>query len=108
MATLYHNINGAGVFGTTVQLLAPGDVRGAIKSLLVANTDSGSITVTISVKEVSEEKAAASFSLVHEVVIPPGASLLIDDESVLLYNMNVYGLYITLGSSDTADGIIRV
>lgn len=108
MATLYHNINGAGAFGTTVQLLAPGDVRGAIKSLIVANTDSSAITVTISVKEVSEEKATASFSLVHEVIIPTGATLVIDDEGVLLYNMNIYGLYITVGGSDTADVIIRV
>lgn len=107
MATSYHNINGAGIYGITEQLLAPGDVRGVIKSLIISNTDNSSITVSLSIKELSESKAASSFSLIHEVIIPTGCTLAIDDASVLTYDTGTYGLYITLGSSDTADVIIR-
>ena len=107
MATLYHNINGAGSFGTTMQLLAPGDISDPIKSIAIAPT-SGAVNVSLAIKSTSFDAATSSFALLKSVSIPASVTLLLDDPGMLSYNSSIYGLYIVVGSSDTVDVTINI
>jgi len=107
MATFYHNINGAGSLGTTVQLLAPGDISDPIKSIAITPT-SGAVSVSLTIKSTSFDAATSSFALLKGVSIPVSVTLLLDDPGMLSYNSSTYGLYITVGSSDTMDVTINM
>jgi len=96
--TAYHNITGS--TGVNVELLAPGDNAGDIKSILIANTHAtADATITTS-----------TFKLLSTVAIPSDTSFLLDNSSMLSFNnsSNGYGLYLTVGSSDTLDVFINI
>jgi len=109
--TGYHNITGSS--GVHVELLAPGDTDGAIKSIMLTNIHaSNDATVSLSIVKLSDSSSfnsSETYYILHTVAIPADTSLLLDNSSILSFNnsTNGYSLFITVGSSDTVDVIIK-
>ena len=105
MAT-YHNITGS--TGVSVELIPVGG-NNDIKSILLTNTHAtADATVTLFIQDSPEGSASSAFKLLSTVAIPSDTSLLLDDSSMLKFNGGTYGLYITVGSSDTVDVLINI
>tara|TARA_R100000988_G_scaffold26013_2_gene12552 strand:+ start:737 stop:1069 length:333 start_codon:yes stop_codon:yes gene_type:complete len=107
--TAYHNITGS--TGVNVELLAPGDNAGDIKSILIANTHAtADATITLFIQDDPESGTTSTFKLLSTVAIPSDTSFLLDNRSMLSFNnsSNGYGLYLTVGSSDTLDVFINI
>jgi hypothetical protein len=106
---IYHNITGS--TGVVVELLAPGDSFNHIESIVIANTHAtADATVSLFIERPSVGGAAANtFYLLSTVAIPSDTSLLLDNSSMLSFDndSNGFGLYITVGSSDTLDVLIN-
>ena len=113
MPTIYRNTSGAGVFGTTTQIVAPGDIRGgAIRSIMLSNArDSADAEAQIDlfIQNVSETgKNTETYYLIRNTVIPPGTTLILDEPAMLSFDLSKFALFIKLaGSSDAIDVIIR-
>ena len=106
--TAYHNITGS--TGVDVELIAPGENVGTIKSIVIANTHAtADATVTLFIEDDPTAAAASIFKILSTVAIPSDTSLILDNSSVLSFdNSNAgYGLYLTVGSSDTLDVMIN-
>lgn len=109
--TGYHNITGS--TGVYVELLAPGDTDGVIKSIMLTNIHaSNDATVSLSIVKLSDysaRNASETYYLLHTIAIPADTSLLLDNSDILSFNnsKNGYSLFITVGSSDTVDVIIK-
>ena len=109
--TGYHNITGSS--GVHVELLAPGDTDGAIKSIMLTNIHaSNDATVSLSIVKLSDysvRNTSKTYYIIHTVAIPADTSLLLDSSDILTFNNSVdgYSLFITVGSSDTVDVIIK-
>ena len=102
--TPHHNITGS--TGVNVELLAPGDGASNIKSILIANVhDDTDATVSLFIQNDPEGRAASTYYLIKQIAIPSSTSLLLDNSNMLSFNNgpNGYGLYITVGGSDTVD-----
>ena len=99
MATLFHHL--IGQVNVDTQLLAPGDIRGAIKSISITNAyvgDTGTISLFL------EEEGASSFQtfyIIKDVNLPGGSTLLLDDPGMLSYDKSAYGLYARTGGLDS-------
>tara|TARA_R110002110_G_scaffold147006_1_gene337022 strand:+ start:451 stop:783 length:333 start_codon:yes stop_codon:yes gene_type:complete len=107
--TPYHNVTGS--TGVDVELIAPGENVGAIKSILITNTHAtNDATVTLFIEDDPTAAAASIFKILSTVAIPSDTSLLLDNSSVLSFDnsSNGYGLYVTVGSSDTLDIMINI
>ena len=107
--TPYHNITGS--TGVDVELIAPGENVGAIKSIMVTNTRAtADATVTLFIENDPTAAAASIFKILSTVAIPSDTSLLLDNSSVLSFDnsSNGFGLYVTVGSSDTLDIMINI
>ena len=107
--TPYHNVTGS--TGVDVELIAPGENVGAIKSILITNTHAtADATVTLFIEDDPTAAAASIFKMLSTVAIPSDTSLLLDDSSVLSFDNSSsgYGLYVTVGSSDTLDIMINI
>jgi len=107
--TAYHNITGS--TGVDVELIAPGKNVGTIKSIVIANTHAtADATVTLFIENDPTAAAASIFKILSTVAIPSDTSLILDNSSVLSFDnsTNGYGLYVTVGSSDTLDIMINV
>jgi len=107
--TPYHNVDGSN--GVDVELIAPGGNVGAIKSILITNTDAtADATVTLFIEDNPTAAAASIFKILSTVAIPSDTSLLLDNSSVLSFDnsSNGFGLYVTVGSSDTLDIMINI
>ena len=107
--TAYHNITGS--TGVDVELIAPGENVGTIKSIMITNTHAtADATVTLFIENDPTAAAASIFKILSTVAIPSGTSLLLDNSSVLSFDNSAsgYGLYVTIGSSDTLDIMINV
>tara|TARA_R110000824_G_scaffold400413_1_gene607895 strand:- start:907 stop:1236 length:330 start_codon:yes stop_codon:yes gene_type:complete len=105
--TPYHNITGS--TGVDVELLKPGDGGSNIKSILITNTHAtADATVSLFIQNNPTAAAASVFFILSTVAIPSDTSLLLDS-SILSFNnsANGYGLYVTVGSSDTLDVLIK-
>ena len=104
--TPYHNITGSS--GVDVELIAPESGIGSIQSILITNTDAtDDATVTLFIEDDPTAAAASIFKILSTVAIPSDTSLLLDDSSMISFNNDTYGLYITVGSSDTLDVMIN-
>ena len=104
----YHNITGS--TGVTVELIAPGENAGTIKSIMIANTHAtADATVSLFIQDDPTGAATKTFYIISTIAIPSDTSLLLDDSSVLSFDnsSNGYGLYLTVGSSDTLDVMIN-
>ena len=107
--TAYHNITGS--TGVDIELIAPGKNVGTIKSIVIANTHAtADATVTLFIENDPTAAAASIFKILSTVAIPSDTSLILDNSSVLSFDnsTNGYGLYVTVGSSDTLDIMINV
>jgi len=107
--TAYHNITGS--TGVNVELIAPGENVGTIKSIMITNTHAtADATVTLFMEDDPTAAAASIFKILSTVAIPSDTSLLLDNSSVLSFDNSAsgYGLYVTIGSSDTLDIMINI
>ena len=101
-----HNVTGS--TGVTVELIQPGDNTNGIKSILLSNIHAtATATVSLFIQNSPSGVAISTYKIINNVSIPAGVSLLIDDAPLMSFNGNTYGLYITVGASDTVDVIIN-
>ena len=109
--TAYHNVLGSS--GVTKELLAPGDNANSIKSIMIANVHATTdATVSLSIGRVSGSSSLNTeevYYLFKTVAIPSDTSLLLDNSSMLSFDNSAegYGLYLTVGGSDTLDVFIN-
>jgi len=109
--TPYHNITGS--TGVHVELLAPGDTSGELKSITLTNIHAtADATVSLSIVKLSDPSdlnASETYYILHTIAIPADSSLLLDSTDMISFNnsANGYSLFITVGSSDTVDVIIK-
>jgi len=104
MSKFYNVIGSTGV---TVELIAPTEDNGGIKSILLTNVHAtADATVTLFIQDDPTSGKTSTYDLIHTVAIPADSSLLLDNSSMFRFD-DFYGLYITVGSSDTIDVIIN-
>tara|TARA_R100001377_G_scaffold53287_1_gene31306 strand:- start:396 stop:713 length:318 start_codon:yes stop_codon:yes gene_type:complete len=100
----FHNITGS--TGITVELISPIEDNGGIKSILLTNVHAtADATVTLFIQDDPASGATSTYNLIHTIAIPADTSLLLDNSSMFIFD-DFYGLYITVGASDTVDVII--
>jgi hypothetical protein len=101
----FYNITGS--TGVTVELIGPDVSSSGIKSVLLTNVHaSNDATVTLFIQDDPTSGTTSTYNIIHTVAIPADTSLLLDNPSLFLHD-NKYGLYITVGSSDTVDVMIN-
>ena len=106
--TAYHNITGSS--GVDIELIEPGSKAGNIKSIMITNTHAtADATVTLFLQDDPVASAVSTFRILSTVAIPSDTSLLLDNASVLSFDNSAtgYGLYLTVGGSDTLDVMIN-
>ena len=116
--TAYHSITyNSGLFhngvaaGVEMELLAPGDEADTIKSILITNTHAtADVPVSLSIQDDPESGTTSTFYLLSTIAIPSDTALLLDNSSMLSFDNSGdgYGLYITVGSTDTLDVLISI
>tara|TARA_R110001592_G_scaffold124916_2_gene334123 strand:+ start:899 stop:1213 length:315 start_codon:yes stop_codon:yes gene_type:complete len=96
----YYNVIGSD--NVTVELVAPGDDV-SIKSVLVTNVHAtADATITLFIQDDPESGATSTYNFLSTVAIPSDTALFLDNPSMFGFK-SIYGLYITVGSSDTVD-----
>ena len=106
--TAYHSVTGS--TGVNIELIASGERVEIIRSIMITNTHvTADATVTLFIENDPTAAAASIFKILSTVAIPSDTSLLLDNSSVLSFDnsSNGYGLYLTVGSSDTLDVMIN-
>ena len=106
--TAYHNITGSS--GVDIELLAPGDGANDIKSILIANIHAtADATVSLFIQDDPTAATTSTFYMLSTVAIPSDTSLLLDSNDMLSFDneLSGYGLYLTVGGSDTLDVMIK-
>lgn len=100
----YYNITGS--TGVTVELLPPGiDIN--IKSILLTNIHATQdATVTLFIQDDPESGTTSTYNFLSTVGIPSDTALFLDDSSMFGFK-GQYGLYVTVGASDTLDVMIN-
>ena len=104
----YHNITGS--TGVNIELIAVGEGISSINSIVIANTHAtADATVSMFIQNEPTAAAAKTFYMFKTVAIPSDTSLLLDNKSMLSFDNSIvgYGLYLTVGSSDTLDVMIN-
>ena len=100
----FYNITGS--TGITVELISPIEDNTNIKSILLTNVHAtADATVTLFIQDDPASGTTSTYNLIHTIAVPADTSLLLDNPSVFRFD-DFYGLYITVGSSDTVDVII--
>ena len=100
----FYNITGS--TGVTVELISPSATNPSIKSVLLTNVHAtADATVTLFIQDNPTGTTKKTFNLIHTIAIPADSSLLLDEPSIFNFGQQ-FGLYITVGSSDTVDVII--
>ena len=101
----FYNVTGS--TGITVELIAPTDDNGNIKSVLLTNVHAtADATVTLFIQDDPASGTTRTYNIIHTIAVPADSSLLLDDSSMFRFDEE-FGLYITVGSSDTVDVIIN-
>ena len=102
--SLHYNIVGSS--SVTTQLIAPNSEKGNIKSILITNIhNSANATVTLFIQDSPSGGSTSTYELLGSITIPFNAPLLLNEPSIFRFD-NKYGVYITVGSSDTLDVLI--
>ena len=104
----FYNVKGASVSGgvATTELLAPSANHLNVKSILLTNVHAtADATVTLFIQDDPESGATSTYNFLSTVAIPSDTALLLDNPSMFRFD-EFYGLYITVGSSDTVDVMI--
>jgi len=101
----YYNVIGSD--SVTVELVAPG-ADASIKSLLVTNVHAtADATVTLFIQDDPESGTTSTYNFLSTVAIPSDTALFLDNPSMFSFK-SIYGLYITVGSSDTVDVTVNI
>ena len=102
----YHNITGS--TGVDIELIAPRSNASEIKSIVITNTHvTADATVSLFIQDSPTGASTRTFYILSTVAIPSDTSLLLNDSSIFKYG-DTYGLYGTVGSSDTVDVMINI
>tara|TARA_R100001510_G_C7624196_1_gene184399 strand:+ start:266 stop:580 length:315 start_codon:yes stop_codon:yes gene_type:complete len=102
--SLYYNI--AGSSSVTTELIAP-NISINVKYLTICNTHaSNDASITLFIQNSPTSGTTNTYNIVKAVVLPAKTTLMFDDEELFSYS-DQYGLYITVGGSDTVDVIIN-
>ena len=100
--------NVTGTTGVTVELISPTETNANIKSILLTNVHAtADATVTLFIQDDPTSGTTSTYNLIHTIAIPADSSLLLDNSSIFRFDEK-YGLYITVGSTDTVDVIISI
>ena len=100
----FHNITGS--TGVTVELISPAEDNGGIKSILLTNVHAtADATVTLFIQDDPTSGTTSTYNIIHTIAIPADSSLFLDNSSMFIFGEE-FGLYITVGSSDTVDVIV--
>ena len=100
----FYNITGS--TGITVELISPTEDNTNIKSILLTNVHAtADATVTLFIQDDPISGTTSTYNILSTVAIPSDTALLLDNPSMFRFD-DFYGLYITVGSSDTVDVII--
>tara|TARA_R100001082_G_scaffold109415_1_gene86552 strand:+ start:1515 stop:1829 length:315 start_codon:yes stop_codon:yes gene_type:complete len=101
----FYNITGS--TGVTVGLVKPSGGSSSIKSILLTNVHAtADATVTLFIQDSPVSVRSRKFHLLHTVAIPADTSLFLDEASMFNFDRK-FGLYITVGATDTVDVIIN-
>jgi hypothetical protein len=101
----FYNITGS--TGVTVELVSPTETNSGIQSILLTNIHAtADATVTLFIQDDPTSGATSTYNLIHTIAIPADSSLLLDQPSIFRFDEK-FGLYITVGSSDTVDIFIN-
>ena len=101
----FYNITGS--TGITVELISPTEDNSNIKSILLTNVHAtADATVTVFIQDDPTSGATSTYNILSTVAIPSDTALFLDDSSMFRFD-DFYGLYVTVGSSDTVDVIIN-
>ena len=96
--------NGEDSHGLNIELIAPGEDAGNIKSIMITNThDTVNATVTLFLQNQPIDAAFRTYNIIKKIGIPPTVSLLLDDPNLVSFdnrNEEGYGLYLTIGAID--------
>ena len=104
--SIYHNVTGS--TGVDVELIAPKSGITNINSILITNTHaSAAATITLFLEDNPTAAAANIYKILSLYTIARNDYLLLDKEGMINFDNNIYGLYITVGSSDTLDIMIK-
>ena len=102
--SVYYNVTGS--TGVTVELIAPESGGGGVKSILLTNVHAtADATITLFIQDDPAAVAASTYNLIHTIAVPADSSLLLNEPSIFRFGEE-FGLYITVGASDTVDVII--
>ena len=107
--TAYRNVTGS--TGVNIELITVGEDVSSINFITIANTHATvDATVSMYIQNQPIAAAASTFYMFKTVAIPPGTSLLLDNQSMFSFDNSTvgYGLYLTVGSSDTLDVMINI
>ena len=101
--TRYHNITGSS--GVDIELIPPDEpLKKPISSITITNTHvTADATVTLFIHS---DALGKTYHILHTVAVPAATSLLLDNVSMFSFS-RVYGLYMTVGSSDTLDVLLN-
>ena len=100
----FYNITGS--TGVTVELISPTEDNSNIKSILLTNVHAtADATVTLFIQDDPASGTTNTYNILSTIAIPSDTALLLDNSSIFSFD-DFYGLYITVGSSDTVDIII--
>lgn len=106
MATLYHNIVGSAAVDN--ELLAPGAGVSGIRSITVTNTHAtDDAAFGLFIQDAPTDAASSTFKIVGKTVLPSGATLLLNEASMLSFDNSKYGLYAQCVSGNTFDVVIN-
>ena len=108
MATLvkFHNILGTN--GVTVELISPLSAVTNIQSILFTNVHAtADATVTLFFEDDPLTGASSTFNIIHTIAIPADTSLVLEGADIPTIPAQ-FGIYITVGSSDTVDVLINI
>ena len=106
--TVYHTVTWSTC--VNIELIAVGEGISSINSIVIANTHAtADATVSMFIQNEPTAATAKTFYMFKTVAIPSDTSLLLDNKRMLSFcNSTVgYGLYLTVGTSDTFDGMIN-
>ena len=103
MATLTRSLNGS--VATSNELLAPGEISGAIRSISISNSQANN-EGTISISIYNPGVAGRAYWL-RSMLLPAGATLILDDPGMLSYDKSKYGLYSSVAAGTVIDIIIN-
>jgi len=105
---LYYNVKGASVSGgkETTELIAPNVNRSPVSHIQLTNVhDTADATITLFIQDDPTSGTTNTYKIINLVVVPAGSSLSLDNPKMFAFS-DIYGLYITVGSSDIVDVIV--